>query len=308
MPRPGIDRATEQRGIALVAVLWLLLVLSIIAAGTLRNTLTETDLVRNGLEASKARVVADAAVQRAILALTASELEPGWPRDGTPVVWSFRGWDVRISVQDEAGKIDLNHAPPRLLRGLFLAAGLEETPATALADAVVDYRDANDLRRLNGAEDADYRQAGYPRGAKDAPFERIGELRRVFGMSRAIFERVEPAVTVYTNRATIDPQTAPRLALLAVPGSDLIAVDRYIVRRARLSVNNGISNRTLAPPIAANGFFSSDGNSNVFMIRAEALRASGARFVRSAVVRLTSLAGTPFKLERWKQDLQGRDK
>ena len=303
MLRSGIDRESGERGLALVAVLWLLLVLSVIASGTLRNTRTETNLVRNGLETSKVRALADAAVQRAILSLTASELEPGWPRDGTPVVWYFGGSEVRISIQDEAGKIDLNQAPPRLLKGLFLAVDLKEGPAAALADAVADFRDANDLRRLNGAEDADYRQAGVQRGAKDAPFERIGELRQVFGMSPALFKRVENSVTVFSGRAEIDPVTAPRTALLAIFDQDPETVDGYLAKRARfLGDSNQSRSALLASSPGAVDLISDAASGRVFRIQAEALSTKGTRFLRSAVVRLSSLAGAPFKLEQWGQD------
>lgn len=299
MSQAETDPTADQRGIALVGVLWLLLVLSVIAAGSLRNTRTEIDLVRNGLEIAEARAAADAAVQRAVLAVTASEPEAGWPRDGTAVTWRFGGSEIRIAIQDEAGKIDLNQASPLLLKGLFLAAGVEDEAAVSLAAAVADFRDQNDLRRLNGAEDKDYLQAGYPRGAKDSPFARIAELRQVFGMSPEVFGSVASAVTVYSGRAAFDPQTASRIALLAVPDSDPIAVDNFLEERARLSRGGSLSGQVLQPPSVATGVYSSDGVGRVFGVRAEARRTSGVRFVRTAVVRKSSLAGAPFKLEQW---------
>ena len=39
---------------------------------------------------------------------------------------------MRISIQDEAGKIDLNHAPDELLKGLFISVGVDEREASAL--------------------------------------------------------------------------------------------------------------------------------------------------------------------------------
>ena len=78
-----------------------------------------------------------------------------------------------MSIQDEDGKIDLNAAPDELLRGLFVSAGLDEDAGAALVDAIVDFRDEDDLTRLNGAEDRDYADAGLPYGAKDAPFEAV---------------------------------------------------------------------------------------------------------------------------------------
>ena len=93
-----------------------------------------------------------------------------WRTDGTVYAWAFGGGEVRISIQDEDGKIDLNGAPGELLRGLFLSAtwtgpdgeilGLDESEADALSDAMRDFTDADDLRRRNGAEERDVVEDG----------------------------------------------------------------------------------------------------------------------------------------------------
>src|SRR5882672_7761736 len=58
------------------------------------------------------------------------------------------------------------------------------------------------LRRnlQNGAEDADYAAAGLAYGAKDAPFAMTEELLQVPGMTRELFDRVAPDITVYSPR------------------------------------------------------------------------------------------------------------
>ena len=60
--------------------------------------------------------------------------------------------------------------------------------AAALVDAIVDFRDEDDLHCLQGAEDRDYADAGLPRGAKDAAFEAVEELQQVLGMTREIYD------------------------------------------------------------------------------------------------------------------------
>ncbi|MCH9013875.1 MAG: general secretion pathway protein GspK, partial [Proteobacteria bacterium] len=130
----------------------------------------------------------------------------GWRSDGTVYAWAFGGGEVRISIQDEGGKIDLNGAPDELLRGLFLAAawtgpdgeilGLDPSEADALVDAIRDFADADDLKRLNGAEDRDYEAAGLPWGAKDAAFTAVEELQQVLGVTAPLYQAVAPALTV----------------------------------------------------------------------------------------------------------------
>ena len=288
--------AGDNKGIALIAVLWGLLLLSLIAAGVLNGARSEAQLTRSALEAAKARALADAGVRRAILALSGPEIEAGWRRDGTPVAWPFGEGEVSISIRDEAGKVDLNRAPVRLLKGLFAAAGLDARDAAALADAVADFRDDNDLKRLNGAEDRDYRAAGRERGAKDAPFDRIEELRQVLGMTPALFARVRHAVTVHARRARIDPQSAPRLALLAASDRDPDAVEVFLERRA---AEGGEAEVGVLDVSASPDLLSSGRPSKTFGIRAEARTAAGTVFVRRAVVRIRRNTGRMARIESW---------
>ena len=151
----ALSNSSRQRGVALVAVLWVLVLLPVIAASLTTSTRTGSQVARNLVDNAKARALADAGVHRAILALF--EPDPGrqLALDGTQYRFVFAGGEVLISLQDEAGKVDLNRAPEALIEGLFVAAGLEAAEAEALTSAVLDYRDADDAHRLNGAEDAD---------------------------------------------------------------------------------------------------------------------------------------------------------
>ena len=198
----------------------------------------------------------------------------GWRTDGTVTVWPFGGGRVWVSIQDEDGKIDLNAAPDALLRGLFVSAGLDEDASAALVDAIVDFRDEDDLTRLNGAEDRDYADAGLPYGAKDAPFEAVEELQQVLGMTRQIYQRVAPALTVYSGRRGIDPRVAPRAALLALRGIGPEEVESFLAAREEGNTE------TL---LGAEGHKTTS-RERVFTIRAEAHAESGAVFVREAVV------------------------
>ncbi len=198
----------------------------------------------------------------------------GWRTDGTVYAWPFGGGRVSVSIQDEDGKIDLNTAADELLRGLFLSVGLDDDASAALVDAIADFRDGDDLHRLNGAEDRDYAGAGLPYGAKDAPFEAVEELQQVLGMTPAVYRRVAPALTVYSGRRGIDPRVAPREALLALRGVGPEEVESFLAARAEGTTEN---------LLGAEGYETTS-RKRVFTIRAEARAESGALFVREAVV------------------------
>ena len=75
---------------------------------------------------------------RAILALLEPDETHHWRADGTVCTVPFEGGEVLISIHDESGKIDLNQAPPELLRGLFISIGLDELEADALGTREID--------------------------------------------------------------------------------------------------------------------------------------------------------------------------
>ena len=335
----------------MVTVLWVLVLLSLIAASFTHTTRTEINLTRNRIETAEAEALADAGIYRAILALLsprteglfdrgmenllqlgtqnpavarrtieedlrremrAGNLAPeaeamfqdGWRADGTVYAWALGGAEVRISIHDESGKIDLNAAPDALLRGLFLAAewtgpdgeiaALSDRDADALVDAVRDYADQDDLTRLNGAEDPDYAAAGLPWGAKDAPFAAVEELQQVLGMTPLFYQAVAPALTVHSGLKGIDASVAPRAVLLALPGTDTEAVESYLNARAGAPEGGG-------PAFVPAESFGARSRSRVFTLRAEARLDDGAIFVREAVVALGGGRRQPYRLLSWKR-------
>jgi hypothetical protein len=50
-------------------------------------------------------------------------------------------------------------------------------------------------------------------------------------MTNELFERIRPTLTVHSRRATIDPLTAPRQALLTLPGATVESIQRMMRER-----------------------------------------------------------------------------
>ena len=219
MPRP-LNRtpADSQRGIVLPAVLWLVLVLSLVASMVLRLEASERKLAAREAAAARARAAADAVIAMSVAAVAAHDAN--LPLDGSWNPVSFDGITVDVSVQDELGKLDLNAAPAEALRAFFIGLSIDPTRAAALADAVADWRDEDDLRRLNGAERDDYARAGLAYGPRNAPLESVAEFGQVLGVDRETLERSLPYLTVLSHRPMPDGATAPDLLrrALHLPG------------------------------------------------------------------------------------------
>ncbi len=240
-----------------------------------------------------------------------------WRADGTVYAWSFGGGALKTAIHGEAGKIDLNAGDEALLRALFRVAswtgpdgapqGLDEAAAAALTDAIRDFADPDDLTRLNGAEDRDYRAAGLPWGAKDAAFEAIEELQQVLGMTAPLYQAVAPALTVYTGAKGVDARLASRQVLLALldtgggaggragGGEGAEVVDDYLAARAEAAAG-----AAPAFPGAGQGAGSQRARGRVYTVHAEARTPGGAVFAREAVVRLGG-GRQAIRFEAWRQ-------
>lgn len=226
-------RPDSLRGIALVSVLWVMVLLSLMAVTLSVNSRSSGQQATNMVGEAEARHAVEGGIQLAMMNIMATKENYAWLPDGSPYeVWLGES-RLTVAIFDENGKIGLNAATPEILEGLLVAAEVEEDKIAPLVDAILDWRDADDLRRLNGAEDEDYLAMGREEGAKDAPFENVDELKLVLGMEPEIYRTIRHAVTVQNKRLAITPQFAPRLVLLALPGADEQLIDDYIADRRR---------------------------------------------------------------------------
>ncbi|WP_295390133.1 type II secretion system protein GspK [uncultured Thiodictyon sp.] len=241
-------RRGARRGIALVLVLWVLTLLTVMAVGMTAAQRTETALTENVIADARFRALAEAAIVYTVgTFLTPTQIVGGglgsaqtpgggvdtadWLPNGAPRTWVFDGNQLSIAVSNEQSRINLNQATAPVLSALLVALGVGEEESLAIADAILDWRDPDDLKLLNGAEDPDYAAAGRALGAKDAPFVAVEELQQVLGVSRAIYQRLAPEVTVDTEGDQVDQSFASAAVLAALQGIALDAAQLQVQDR-----------------------------------------------------------------------------
>lgn len=277
----------SERGIALIAVLWAVTILSLVAILFMRESRVELSIVRNLTENAKAEALAEAGVTRAMLGLLATD-DTAWRIDGAVYRLDFPEGAVRLTLQDEGGKIDLNRASPAMLRNLLRSVGVAADRAEALADAVADFRDRDDLARVSGAEDNAYEAAGLSVGAKDAPLATVDEVMQVLGMTRDLFERIEPLVTVYSTRPDVNFATAPAGVLRVLPNITDEQLAQILAAREAVDAAGGARALTAA-----------------VNVRAEATTKDGGRFIREVVLRGSTDPTRAFDILAWRQRWDG---
>lgn len=196
-----------ERGIALVAVLGFLAVMSLIAIGIVGASRTTVVNASRGLIRVQAQAAIESAVNETIAELVAARnLVPDVVT--APRQITTGGYTVTVSARPEHTKIDLNYADANLLGIMFRAGGADPDTAQALAAAVEDWRDGDDLLHLKGAERREYEDAGLKYGPANAFFASIDELRLVRGVTEPLFACLKPEITIFSQRQGIDIDNA----------------------------------------------------------------------------------------------------
>lgn len=179
-------RVRSERGFALAAILWLLAGLTILVAsvGTSLLAVARTNhdtAERLRLLLAEQRAFADVA----FLTLTYKTLGAG-VLVGAKVLQldgSTRyalGDGASVLLQDTLGLVALNSSGVDDLRRLLILCGAQAEQVDALSDALLDYTDADSLKRLNGAETFEYSAAGMA-PPRNQPLQDVRELWQLFG-------------------------------------------------------------------------------------------------------------------------------
>jgi general secretion pathway protein K len=284
----------SQRGIALVLVLWLTILLMVIAGGFAFSMRSEAMSARNSLSLAQARAAANGAVERMAFELSRPRYPVAWASDGQLRRWREGDIDIVASGVDESSRIDVNAAPDVLLKGLMEQVGGADSDAAArIVDGILDWRDPDEAKRPNGAEEADYRQAEVPQRPANAPFETVSEVARVLGMTPAIYARIADSLTVNSRQPGINTATASRNVLLALPNATPATVDAYLQQRA-----DALAAKLPAPPFPPASAFAA-GAVPVWRIRTQATTPDGVTFAREAVVRPSGEPRRPLIALTW---------
>lgn len=207
----------RERGFALIVAIWISALLAVLALALATSNRSRLRAVAGDVAKAEAEAAAEGGIHLALAALVEKRQQGDRGVTGLdPAPCRFsNGLAVQVSITDEAGKVDINIAGEALLRALLIGIGLDPVRAQAAAAAIIDYRDADDERGVEGAERDEYRAAGRPKGPKNASFESTRELAAVLGLSVDEARRLGPYVTVGSEQEGIDPRAAvPGLGVL----------------------------------------------------------------------------------------------
>ena len=206
----------NERGIALLLVLWVIALLTVICAEFSWTMRTETVITRNFRDGEQAAYSAEAGINKAVVELmknmarpqarstreeadrdAAGQEEPEtvWEAGIGPIPFSFGDYSCAVSIEDENNKIGLNaflreakKNPSKLKALLTEKIGLEGEERDVVADSMIDWWDADhEITGVNGAEQDYYRSLSEPHACRDGDLPVIEELLLVKGIDEQVF-------------------------------------------------------------------------------------------------------------------------
>jgi general secretion pathway protein K len=284
--------------VALLVVLWLLILLTIVVGVYAVLARTEAMQARFLLDNTRARYAAEAGIHRAAYEMANPDPETRWVGDGRAYEIEFGDALVELRITDESGKININRVNADFLTELFFQQGVDERAALELADAVVDWRDGDDVPGEFGAEIAEYDAAGYPYGPTNQAFQTVAEIQQVIGMTQAMYADIRDLLSVSGGGGTPNPAFASAEALALLPDVDREAAEAFVRERRTYHPSEQVG------LMLANGeLVSLQATGRTFSVQANATLASGTEALIKATVAMgRGMRGRPFQILEWREN------
>ena len=255
----------EERGVALLLVLWIFVILGVLAMDFARYIRDDAMAAVNFSEETRAYYLALAGMNRTIFDAdrareraapgaiaqpvdAESDDDEPLPADGQWHDGEFAGGHYTVRMTDEGGRLSLNKIDDTLLtrvitnlmRGGNTTKGMDRratNEVSTVVDSILDWRDADHLKRAHGAESEFYLKRRPSYRAKNGFFDSPEELLLVRGVTPALFyghdgiPGLREVFSVYSRSNNIHLRNASPAVLQALLGLDADTAADLVAQR-----------------------------------------------------------------------------
>lgn len=271
--------------------MWILTLLTIMAGSFTLTMRRETSVISGITGHARAQAFAEAGVALAESMLIDEDPANRLHVDGRLYELAYGEARIRVRVLSELGKVDINQAEQDSWQKLLSHAPVDEDRQLRIADAIIDWIDADDEARPEGAESRDYRNAGLSYQPPNRAFQSLEELRMVLGVDEVLYNWLEPMITIYSGSKQIDLNKASQ-ELAAI-----FAIEDQLENASPIG-DDLFADETEAPAL---------GSGEAVTIISEAMAPDGVTAVIRTVVKKGSGDGDLFQVLSWQSGLPGRD-
>jgi general secretion pathway protein K len=263
-----------ERGFILISVMLALTILAVVFTEFVFSMRLEASMVRSYRDSVLAAHLAEGGVQQAIREVlsqaqitaldeggqlvfyralpgqTVPERLPPLPRTRVPLgtgEFSYR-------ITDEASRLDINASTPARVDRLLAALDVERRERDIINDSLQDWRDRDEVHRLNGAESEDvYLRLPLPYRSRNGNLQDASELRQIRGVTRELYVGTadrpglgDLVTAVAVGRVNLNTASAPVLKALGFADAEVADVLQTRVRTPYATVPGRFAGRGLA--------------------------------------------------------------
>jgi general secretion pathway protein K len=210
--------ADPRRGAVLMTVLWtisLLAALAMAASVTFRGFTGVMSVDRNRVERD-ALITAGLEVAAGIIL----DLEKTTPLRDLKRTVALSTGSVNARLSDEGGRIDIAKAPAEVLAAMLRSAGAPPATADSIAKTIIE-------QRGNAPRTAAARRPPVLATTHEQALSSIGQIA---GMRAQWLAAIAPLTTIYGSE-TVNPLTASRGVIAALPGVNANRLDAFLAER-----------------------------------------------------------------------------
>jgi len=249
-----------ERGIALITAMLVVAIAATLGTAMALNSDVWLRKATNARDRSQAEAIRLGAQHFAAWALRkdaqnskTDDLSEEWAQPQTLPIDNGVGV-VSVHLVDAHGRFNLNNLvkndqPQTPYAGMFRRLLELENLPPDLAEAAIDWIDANSQAQPKGAEDIDYLGQSPPYRSANRPFDSVEELRLVKGFTAETVEHIRPYLTALPAGTTININTAPATVLAAMfPAVSVDIMNQAITARDKKPFANIAELKQLLPP------------------------------------------------------------
>jgi len=156
--------------------------------------------------------------------------------DGTPLNINYTAIPMQAYIFSHAGKININRIKRSQLKSILTKVAIDRgisPPLSELLDSWEDWKDKDELKRLNGAESAYYQQNNPPYFSRNSYFQTPEELLLVKGFDQLFTaESLNTSFTTWGRQQKINLNYTQLETLLLLPGIQPETAKQIIIERS----------------------------------------------------------------------------
>ncbi|MBI5591220.1 MAG: general secretion pathway protein GspK [Deltaproteobacteria bacterium] len=189
----------NQKGYALPVVMAISMIIVIMTLSIAFSTRQKIAMISELKDQGQARLKSYSALNEVLYNMLTSNFTPTGIKiylpDGKWKIWNLYGEpialddSVSVKLRDVAGMVS-PVTQPGYLAALLSGTSASTAGINSFLDKLADWQDADDLKRLNGAEAWDYQAAGYSYTPRNFYIQTIDEIRLIKDFDDSLFDAV----------------------------------------------------------------------------------------------------------------------